>query len=174
LIINKGSSTGTKCSKTCLRSSAANVVIAMPITCRWMSSISFPSRGMGRIGCNLAIACHGCNQRKGNMTAAEFRFSEIQARARQTLRDAALVTATCWAVYNKLKETGLSIECGSSVRTKMNRIMCGLPKEYYYDARCVGKQRRCAYISRRRVSCGSQLKVAARTAGRILTNMVFR
>jgi len=57
------------------------------------------------------------------------------------LRDAALVTATRWAVYNKLKETGLSIESSSGARTKMNLIMCGLPKEHYYDACCVGKSK---------------------------------
>ena len=88
---------------------------------------------------NLAIACHNCNQRKGNMTAAEFGYPEIQAQARQTLRDAALVTATRWAVYNQLKKTGLPIECGSGARTKMNRTKLGLPKEHYYDACCVGE-----------------------------------
>jgi len=87
---------------------------------------------------NLAIACHECNLRKGNRTAAEFGHPEVQAQARQPLRDAAMVTATRWAVYNRLKETGLPVECGSGALTKMNRIQAGLPKEHYYDACSVG------------------------------------
>jgi len=107
---------------------------------------------------NLAVACHVCNQRKGNMTAAEFGHPEVQAQAKQPLRDAAMVTATRWAVHNKLKGTGLPVECGSGARTKMNRIKAGLPKEHYYDACCVG------------VSAAGQLHIAAPFVQRIVAN----
>ena len=96
------------------------------------------SRGGSDRVSNLAIACHDCNQRKGNKTATEFGHPEVQTLARQPLRDAAMVTATRWAAYNRLKDTGLPVECGNGARTKMNRIKARLPKEHYYDACCVG------------------------------------
>ena len=43
---------------------------------------------------NLSLACHDCNQKKGTQTAAEFRHPEVQAKARQPLKDAAAVNAT--------------------------------------------------------------------------------
>ena len=93
--------------------------------------------GTNRIS-NLAIACHTCNQKKGSMTAAEFGHAEVQAQAKAPLRDAALVTATRWAVFRMLQQTGLPVECGSGGRTKYNRIRLGLPKDHCYDACCVG------------------------------------
>src|SRR5438874_11609632 len=42
---------------------------------------------------NLTLACEPCNQRKGNKTAAEFGFPQIQTQARLPLRDAADVSA---------------------------------------------------------------------------------
>jgi hypothetical protein len=88
---------------------------------------------------NLAIACHGCNQRKNNLTAAEFGYPHIQAMAKKTLKNTAIVTATRWAVYNRLQQTELPVECGSGALTKMNRTARELPKEHYYDACCVGR-----------------------------------
>lgn len=93
--------------------------------------------GTNRIG-NLAIACHACNQAKGNMTAEEFGFPELRKQARQSLKDAAIITATHWAVYRVLESFGFSLECGTGGRTKLNRVAFDLPKEHYYDAVCVG------------------------------------
>lgn len=93
--------------------------------------------GTNRIS-NLGIACRECNQEKGNKTAEEFGFPDIQKQAQKPLRDAAIVTATRWAVYEVLKNTGLPVECGTGGRTKYNRTQFGLPKEHYYDAVCVG------------------------------------
>ena len=93
--------------------------------------------GSNRVS-NLCLACHDCNQEKGTMTAEEFGYPNIQKQAKVTLKDAALVTATRWKVYDALVATGLPVECGSGARTKMNRKAIELPKTHYYDACCVG------------------------------------
>lgn len=87
---------------------------------------------------NLTLACHECNQKKGNLTAEEFGYPEVQKQAKEPLRDAAMMNATRWALYNRLKEIGLPVECGTGARTKKQRIEHGLPKTHYYDACCVG------------------------------------
>lgn len=87
---------------------------------------------------NLAIACTPCNQKKNSQTAEEFGFPEIQAQARKPLRDAAMMNATRWRLFERLRETGLPVECGTGARTKMQRLQHGLPKTHYFDACCVG------------------------------------
>lgn len=96
------------------------------------------SRGGSNRISNLTIACRNCNQKKGNLTAEEFGYPEIQFKAKLPLKDAAMMNTTRWALYNRLKETGLSVECGTGARTKMQRIDHKLPKTHYYDACCVG------------------------------------
>ncbi len=54
-------------------------------------------------------------------------------------QDVALINATRWKVFEVLKDTGLSVECGSGARTKMNRIKLNLPKDHHYDAICIGE-----------------------------------
>ena len=87
---------------------------------------------------NLGVACHDCNQTKGNMTAEEFGFSNIQKQVKKSLRDSALINSTRWKVYDALINTGLDVECGTGARTKMNRIKLCLPKDHHYDACCIG------------------------------------
>ncbi|MCP2241228.1 RNA-guided endonuclease IscB [Thermoanaerobacterium thermosaccharolyticum] len=87
---------------------------------------------------NLTIACHECNQKKGNMTAEEFGYPDIQKQAKQPLKDAAMINATRWKTYNLLKEM-YPVECGTGALTKKNRIDRNLPKEHYCDACCVGQ-----------------------------------
>ncbi len=88
---------------------------------------------------NLTLACHDCNQKKGNLTAKEFGFPEVQGQAKEPLKDATAVNAARWAIYDRLKEIGLSIECGTGGMTKYNRIRLGLPKQHWVDAACVSK-----------------------------------
>lgn len=93
--------------------------------------------GSNRVS-NLTLACHDCNQEKGNLTAEEFGFPHIQAQAKKPLKDAAMMNATRWRLYELLKATGLSVETGTGGRTKYQRTQHELPKEHYYDALCVG------------------------------------
>jgi len=94
--------------------------------------------GLNRIT-NMSLACHDCNQKKGTQTAAEFGHPEVQAKARRPLKDAAAVNATRWALFDRLKLTGLPIEAGTGGRTKFNRISQGYPKAHWIDAACVGE-----------------------------------
>lgn len=93
--------------------------------------------GTNRID-NLTIACRSCNQKKGNKTAEEFGYSKIQRQVKRHLKDAAILNATRWKVYDKLVSTGLDVECGSGALTKMNRIKLGLNKDHCLDACCIG------------------------------------
>ncbi len=93
--------------------------------------------GSNRVS-NLTLSCRNCNQKKDKLTAEEFGYPEIQAQAKKPLKDAAMMNATRWALFKKLKETGLPLECGTGARTKTQRIKHELPKTHYYDACCVG------------------------------------
>src|SRR5215467_4200856 len=87
---------------------------------------------------NLTLACVPCNQSKGQQTAAEFAYPEVQAQARTPLTDTAAVNTTRWALYQQLQATGLPVETGSGGRTKYNCARQGLPKTHWLDAACVG------------------------------------
>ncbi len=97
------------------------------------------TRGGSHRVSNLSLACHDCNKEKGTQTAAEFGHPEVQAKAKQPLRDAAAVNATRWALFERLKLTGLPVESGTGGRTKFNRIHHGYPKAHWIDAACVGE-----------------------------------
>src|SRR6266498_840655 len=97
------------------------------------------SRGGSNRVSNLTIACHKHNQEKGNLTAAEYGFPEVEAQARRPLKDAAAANTTRWALLDRLKSIGLAIETGSGGLTKFNRTRGGLPKEHWIDAACVGR-----------------------------------
>lgn len=92
--------------------------------------------GSDRVG-NLCIACHKCNQRKGNKTAEEFGFPQLKPKHR-TMSDAAAVNIVRWQIYELLQATGLPVEFGTGGRTKFNRTRQGYPKAHWIDAACVG------------------------------------
>jgi 5-methylcytosine-specific restriction endonuclease McrA len=93
--------------------------------------------GSNRVS-NLTIACKPCNDAKGTLTASEFGHPQIQAQAKQPLRDAAAVNVTRWALFQRLVATGLPLETGTGGRTKWNRARRELPKTHWLDAACVG------------------------------------
>jgi 5-methylcytosine-specific restriction endonuclease McrA len=104
------------------------------------------SRGGSNRVSNLTIACTKCNQKKNNQTAAKFGFPEIQAQAKKTLRDAAAVNATRYAIGDALKSFGLPVGFWSGGRTKHNRIKQGYAKDHWIDAACAGETGEAVYI----------------------------
>lgn len=94
---------------------------------------------------NLTLACHDCNQTKGNQDIKDFLkgkpdlVNRILKRAKTPLKDAAAVNSTRWALVNSLKELGLPVETGSGGLTKFNRKRLKVPKTHWQDAACVGK-----------------------------------
>ena len=94
---------------------------------------------------NLTLACRACNQKKGNRPVEEFLskkpdlLKKVLSRAQSPLKDAAAVNTTRWALFGRLKHTGLPVETGSGGRTKFNRAGQGYPKAHWIDAACVGE-----------------------------------
>jgi 5-methylcytosine-specific restriction endonuclease McrA len=87
---------------------------------------------------NLTLACRKCNIKKGNQTAEEFGYPEIQTHAVEQPKDITAVSITRWAIYRAIKATGLEVEISTRGRTKYNRIRLRLPKHRAMEALCVG------------------------------------
>jgi len=93
---------------------------------------------------NLTLACEPCNKRKGTQDVRVFLnnkpdvLKRVLAYAKASLKDASVVNATRWALYERLKATGLPVECGTGGRTKFHRLTQGLDKHHWIDAACVG------------------------------------
>ncbi len=95
--------------------------------------------------CNLTLACHPCNEKKGTRDIRDFLkhkpdlLQKILMQAKAPLKDAAAVNVTRWILYRRLQALGLPVECGSGGLTKYNRTERGLPKAHWMDAACVGQ-----------------------------------
>ena len=120
-----------KCGHECAYCKAKNVPLQI-------EHIIPKSRGGTDRVSNLTVACEDCNQKKDNLTAAEFGHPEVQKQALQPLKDAAAVNTTRYAIGNTLKRLGLPISFWSGGRTKYNRTQQGYPKAHWIDAACVG------------------------------------
>ena len=98
------------------------------------------SRGGSNRIHNLTLACHQCNKKKGNQTASEFGHPRLEAQAKEplSLKDAAAVNSTRWALYSSLDAFGLPVEVGTGGLTKWNRTQRDLPKTHWLDAACIG------------------------------------
>lgn len=99
--------------------------------------------GSNRIS-NLCLACEPCNLKKGTQDIEQFLIKkpdllkQIKAKQKTPLKDAAAVNSTRWALFQKLKATGLPVSVGSGGLTKFNRTRLELPKTHWLDAACVG------------------------------------
>ena len=111
-------------------------------------------RGGSNRTSNLTLACHQCNERKGNLPIEVFLakrpevLPRILANATAPLRDAAAVNTTRWALYERLVGMGLPVEVGTGGRTKWNRSKMGLPKTHWLDAACVGASTPSRFVMR--------------------------
>ena len=99
--------------------------------------------GSNRVS-NLTIACHSCNQEKGNRSIEEFLsfkpslIMSILGQTKKSLADSAAVNSTRWKLYEELKKI-LPTSVGSGGLTKYNRTRQKLSKTHWLDAACVGK-----------------------------------
>jgi 5-methylcytosine-specific restriction endonuclease McrA len=80
------------------------------------------SRGGSDRASNLVIACDPCNKRKGDRTAEEFGFPEIQAQARRPLKDAAHVSSIKTAIVKDLAQ-----QFGSARVVNLSKKCCQTP-----------------------------------------------
>ena len=100
--------------------------------------------GTNRVS-NLTLACHPCNQAKGNQDIAQFLsgkpdiLKRILGQAKKPLADSAAVNSTRWKLYEQLQQTSLRVEVGTGGLTKYNRTRQNLNKTHWIDAACVGK-----------------------------------
>jgi 5-methylcytosine-specific restriction endonuclease McrA len=100
--------------------------------------------GSDRIS-NLTLACRSCNEAKNTTPVEEFLRSRptllarILQQAKTSLRDAAAVNATRWALWRALTATTLPVATGSGGRTKWNRSRTNAPKSHTLDALHVGE-----------------------------------
>ena len=87
------------------------------------------SRGGSNRVSNLTIACHECNQTKGNQTAEEFGHPKVQAKAKKTLKTTAFMNIVRSKMVDMLK-------CDQTYGyiTKHNRIELDLEKSHANDA----------------------------------------
>jgi 5-methylcytosine-specific restriction endonuclease McrA len=96
------------------------------------------SRGGSNRISNLALACHDCNAAKGDQTAAEFGYAEVEAQAKRPLTDAAAVNTTGFKLVEALRGLGLPIGTWTGGRTRWNRARFGIEKTHALDGLCVG------------------------------------
>lgn len=78
---------------------------------------------------NLTLACHDCNQKKGNQTATEFGFPKLLAKGKKSLKATAFMNIIRWKIVNHF-------QCGHTYGyvTKYWRIKEGLEKSHINDA----------------------------------------
>lgn len=103
------------------------------------------SRGGANRPSNLTLACVPCNKAKANQHIKDFLcdrpklLEHILSQAKRPLADTAAVNSTRWALFNALKDLGLSVTTGTGGQTKYNRTTQGVSKNHWHDAAFVGQ-----------------------------------
>ncbi|NMG10578.1 RNA-guided endonuclease IscB [Brasilonema sp. UFV-L1] len=94
---------------------------------------------------NLTLACHQCNQAKGNQDIQDFLsgkpdlLKQILGQMKRPLNHAAAVNSTRFAIVAMAKKLCGAVKCWTGGRTKFNRTQQGLGKSHSIDAACVGE-----------------------------------
>ena len=102
------------------------------------------SRGGTMSPTNLVLACHGCNQAKGNQLVEDFlaeepeRLKRIKSQLKSPLKATAAVNATRAKILSGLFKTKLPVEIATGGKTKFNRARLSIPKMHALDAACTG------------------------------------
>lgn len=120
------------------------------------------SRGGSDTVKNATLACHECNQAKGDLAPEEWlaslkgkkKFSKLDSvrvaclekviagkKVGSNYRYAAWANAQRWQLWEDLKNlSGVTeLEWSTGGRTAYNRTRLGIPKDHHLDALCVGK-----------------------------------
>lgn len=114
------------------------------------------SRGGSDRVANLFIACRTCNEAKDNHLPAAWlatlkpsrqaidkkravNIERLLQGQRPSLRAAAAVNATRYAIGNALSALGPPVSFSTGGRTRFNRTTQGYPKAHWIDAACVGE-----------------------------------
>jgi len=93
------------------------------------------SRGGSDRVSNLTISCSKCNQKKGNKTAEEFGYPEIQEKANKSLKMTAFMNSVRWKLVKQLnKVMPYSVSHTYGYITKYKRAGLGLSKSHINDA----------------------------------------
>jgi len=94
---------------------------------------------------NLVLACHKCNQAKGNQPIEIFlrddpeRFNRIKSQLQTSLKETAAVNATRIKMLKELFKSELPVEVSTGGKTKYNRARLDIPKTHALDAACTGE-----------------------------------
>lgn len=94
------------------------------------------SRGGSNRVSNLTIACHKCNQKKGNQTAKEFGYPGIQKQAKKTLRSTSFMNIVHRRLFDdiKRKDKNIEVKYTYGYKTKYRRLKQKLDKTHSNDA----------------------------------------
>ena len=96
---------------------------------------------------NLVLACHECNQKKGNLSLEDFLknkpavLKRVQDGLGKTINlgDVAQMNIMCKELYQVLRNRlSVPVKTYNASQTKFNRVQQGYSKDHWVDASCVG------------------------------------
>ncbi len=88
---------------------------------------------------NLVLACRKCNNEKGNRTASEFGYDNIQQLVGKSLKAPSVLNRLNIKLIEFLEFLGKPYYISDGITTSHNRKFLGLKKEHWIDALCVGE-----------------------------------